>query len=143
MYQAIALIVGGMATSFCVIHIAGASVLVLMPKQALSRLLPAGGSLAISVLLGCMSFRTAFGTPTEITVDGDGRVEFRSRLRTIVLEASNITSITTGEWYDPNRFHAVVRHKGGRLTLVNDFADFEDLLATLRDLNPAIQIKGF
>jgi hypothetical protein len=37
----------------------------------------------------------------------------------------------------------VVRHKGGKLTLLNQFADFPDFLATLRELNPSVDLKGF
>ena len=81
--------------------------------------------------------------PIEASWPEDGTIDFRSRLRTVQVPAGDITSITTGTWYDPNRFQAVVRHKGGKLTLINQFADFQDFLATLRELNPAVEIKGF
>jgi hypothetical protein len=42
-----------------------------------------------------------------------------------------------------NRFQAVVRHKRGKLTLINHFSDFKDFLATVRELNPGVDIKGF
>jgi hypothetical protein len=31
----------------------------------------------------------------------------------------------------------------GKLTLINHFSDFTDFLATVKDLNPSIEIKGF
>lgn len=163
LYQAAALVVGEIS-ALCVVGDVAITlvVLVLMPKQALSGLAafatengwpgPVGiagcflvgvGSLVIAGLLAWLGFRTALGTPTEIVVNSDGRIEFQSRLRTIVLEASEITSITTGDWYDLNRFEAVVRHKGGKLTLINQFTDFRDFLATVQELNPTVEIKGF
>ncbi len=75
--------------------------------------------------------------------DEDRNVSFRGRLRTVTIPVSDIVMIRTGEWFDPNRFQAVVRHKGGKLTLVNHFSDFTDFLATVKELNPSIEIKGF
>jgi hypothetical protein len=88
-------------------------------------------------------FYFALAFPIEITIGEDATVRFRSQLRTITIPIADIISISTLGWCDPNRFNAVVRHKGGKLTLVNQFDDFEDFLATLRELNPSVEIKGF
>ncbi len=101
------------------------------------------GSLLGAVLVGWNFLHFALVIPIEIIIDEDRTVGFRSRLRTITMPAGDIISIRTGSWYDPNRFQAVVRHKGGKLTLINQFADFRDFLATLRELNPAVEIIGF
>lgn len=101
------------------------------------------GSLFVAGLVAWLAFRFALATPTEIAVGGDGRIEFRSKLRTVALRAGEITSITTGGWADPNRFQAVIRHEGGKVVLVNQFPDFRDFLATVKALNPAVDVNGF
>ncbi len=100
-------------------------------------------SVLVAVLVSWNFFHFALAIPIEVRIDEEGVVRFRSRLRTVTIPACDITSITTGAWFDPNRFQAVVRHKGGKLTLVNQFAGFRDFLAMLRELNPAVEIKGF
>ena len=77
-----------------------------------------------------------------ITIDEDRDVRFRGRLQTVTIPLNDIVMIRTGEWFDPNRFQAVVRHKRGKLTLINHFSDFADFLATVKELNPSIEIKG-
>jgi hypothetical protein len=101
------------------------------------------GSILVAVLVGWSFLYFALVIPFEITIDEDGAVGFRSRLRTVTIPAGDITSITTGAWFDPNTFQAVVRHKGGKLALINQFAGFRDFLTTLRGLNPSVEIKGF
>ncbi len=76
------------------------------------------GSVVIAALVAWNFFSFALAIPIEIAIDEDGTIGFRSRLRTVALLAGDITSITTGAWYDANRFQAVVRHKGGKLTLI-------------------------
>lgn len=163
LYQVAALAVGGVSV-FCLVgNLAVAlAALAIMPRIALAALAsltaengwpgPLGiagclavgvGSLVILGLVTWLSFRFAFATPTEITVNSDGRVEFRSRLRTAVLRASEITSITTGGWTVPTRSQAVIRHTSGKVVLVNEFPDFRNFLATIKALNPAVEIKGF
>lgn len=100
-------------------------------------------SVLVAVLVSWNFFYFALAIPIEIRIDEEGVVRFRSRLRTVTIPAGDIRSITTGSWCDPNRFQAVVRHKGGKLTLINQFVDFRDFLANLRELNPSVEIKGF
>jgi hypothetical protein len=101
------------------------------------------GSLLTCLLVCWLFFRFALGFPIEITVDEDRSINFRSRLRTVTIPVDNVVSIRTGDWFDPNRFQALVRHKSGKLLLVNHFSDFKDFLTTVKTLNPAIEIKGF
>lgn len=153
-------IAAGLLMAFCIIGniVLFVGVLIFQPKLLLSliaHLNPGGAggavgaivagvvSVLIAVLVAWNFFHFALAIPIEISIDEDGAVGFRSRLRTVTIPTGDIISITTGAWYDPNRFQAVVRHKGGKLTLVNQFADFRDFLATLRELNPSVEIKGF
>ncbi|GAC1471252.1 MAG: hypothetical protein NVSMB9_17210 [Isosphaeraceae bacterium] len=150
----------GLLTALCTIGniVLFNGVLITQPKllfSLIARMNPpgaggAGGAIVAgvgTVLAGALVawnfFFFALVIPIEITIDKEGAVGFRSRLRTIAIPAGEITSISTGGWYDPNGFQAVVRHKGGKLKLINQFADFRDFLVTLRELNPAVEIKGF
>ncbi len=101
------------------------------------------GSLLATALVAGWFLYVALGLPIEITIDDDREISFRSRIRNVTIPVDEITMIRTGEWFDPNRFQAVVRHKGGKLMLVNQFLDFKDFLANIKELNPAIEIKGF
>jgi hypothetical protein len=101
------------------------------------------GSLLMGGFVCAMFFHFALRIPIEITIDEERDVRFRGRLRTVTIPVSEIVMIRTGEWFDPNRFQAVVRHKRGKLTLINHFSNFTDFLATVKGLNPAIQINGF
>jgi hypothetical protein len=74
---------------------------------------------------------------------GDGEVGLRSRLRTTVLRAGDITSVVTGGRADPNGFQAVIRHKGGKAVLVNQFPEIQDFLSSIKSLNPEVEVKGF
>jgi hypothetical protein len=134
-------------------------IIVLRPQLALDIFLPqvkrldalggvgaiaagAGASIAALFVAGMFCY-FALLVPVEITINEDRDISFRSRLRTVTIPIQDISMIRTGQWFDPNRFQAIVEHKRGKLMLVNLFSDFRDLLATVRDLNPAIEIKGF
>lgn len=150
----------GLLTAFCIVGNLGllGAVLILQPQLlsslisqinptdaggAVGSIVAGVGTLLIAVLVAWNSFDFALAIPVEITIDEDGIIAFRRRLRKVTIPAGDIASITTGAWYDPNRFQAVVRHKGGKLRLINQFDDFVDFLATLGDLNPTVEIKGF
>ena len=122
----------------------------LVPQIEPFGVLGVAGSLAAGMgsLLACGIvvwgfFHIALAIPSEIAIDERGAIGFRSRLRTVTVQAGDILSIRTGGWFDPNRFQAVVRHKGGKLMLINQFPGFRDFLVTVRELNPAVEIKGF
>ncbi len=99
---------------------------------------------AIAWLGGVLFFiRWALETPVEIAVRDDGELSFRGTLRSRSIAVAAITSIKTGGWRDPNRLLAFVRHENGTIVLVNHFPDFVQLLATVKTLNPTVDIDGF
>ena len=81
--------------------------------------------------------------PFEISINDDRTIGFRSWTGTVTLRPEEILSIRTGGFFDPQRRQLRIRHKGGKWCLVNAFSDFSDFLATLKVLNPAVEIKGF
>ena len=101
------------------------------------------GSVAVCGLLAWAFWWFAAFLCVEITIRDGSEIDFRSWFRTVTLSISDILAIYTGEWHDPNRTLAVVQHKGGRLVLVNQFPHFADFLATVKALNPTVQITGF
>ena len=101
------------------------------------------GSLLMAVVVVGMFLHFALRIPIEIRINDDREVNFRARLRTVTIPVAEITMIQTGRWFDPNRFQLDVVHKRGKLTIINKFSDFTDFLATVRELNPSIEIKGF
>ena len=78
-------------------------------------------------------------TPTEIDVTHDGWVSFRSRRGTTRVHAAAIQYIARGL----RRSSVRVAHAGGRLRVPNRFVGFYDFLATVKGMNPAIDIRGF
>ena len=100
-------------------------------------------SLAVAGVVAWGFFRLALATPTELALGEDGCIEFRSSLGTTRLRINDITSISTGGWSDPNRFLVTIRHKDGKVKLVNQFRDFRDFLVTVKSLNPSVEVKGF
>lgn len=101
------------------------------------------GSLLVAVMVLRMFFHFALRIPIEITIDENREVHFRGRMKSVTIPVADIAMIRTGQWFDPNRFQAVVHCKRGKLTLINDFSDFTDFLATVKSFNPAIEIRGF
>jgi hypothetical protein len=81
--------------------------------------------------------------PVEITIDERSIITLRGLFRTRSVAVGEIGSISTGGWRDPNRFLAEIRHKGGKLFLINHFPDFRDFLAKVKAQNPHVDIKGF
>lgn len=76
--------------------------------------------------------------PTEIAVSDDGWVDFRGRRGTTRVHVAAINSIARGL-----RRSVRVRHAGGRVRLPNRFQGFYDFLATVKGMNPGIEIRGF
>ena len=75
-------------------------------------------------------------TPTRIRVSANGKVEFASRIRSQTLDARSIKLIKRGwrgYW---------LQHEGGAVSLYGDIAEFERLLAELRELNPDMRVVG-
>jgi hypothetical protein len=101
------------------------------------------GTVIGGIFVSGMFFHFALRFPIEIRIHDDRVISFRSRIRTISIAVDDIVVISTGRWFDPNRFNGLVRFKGGKLTFVNRFSNFKDFLTTVKDLNPAIEVKGF
>jgi hypothetical protein len=101
------------------------------------------GSFFMGMVVCGMFLHFALRIPIEIIIDDDHSVCFRGRLRTVTIPVRDILAIQTGQWFDPNRFQLDVVHKGGKLTMINQFSEFPDFLATVKELNPSIEIKGF
>jgi hypothetical protein len=101
------------------------------------------GSLLVGIIVCGMFFHFALRIPIEIIIDNDQAVHFRGRIRTVTIPVRDILTIQTGRWFDPNRFHLDVVHNGGKLTMINQFSEFPGFLATVKELNPSIEIKGF
>jgi hypothetical protein len=96
------------------------------------------GVAALAILSGFL-----LSSPFEIAINGDHTIDFRGWTRTITLRPQDVLSIRTGSWGDPMCRGLTVRHKTGRLRLLNQFSDFHAFLDTLRSLNSAVEIKGF
>lgn len=77
--------------------------------------------------------------PREIAITGDGWVHFRGRKDSSRIHVASIRSIGRSAGYRTVR----LRHAGGRVRLPNRFPGFYDFLATVKGLNPAIDIRGF
>lgn len=77
--------------------------------------------------------------PTEITLAEDGWVEFRGRRGTRRVQVADLRTITPGV----GRMAVKVRHAGGKLRMPNRFRGFYDFLATVKQINPSVAIKGF
>jgi hypothetical protein len=77
--------------------------------------------------------------PTEISIDEDGWVNFRSSRGTTRVQAADIGSIDRSF----GRRTLRVNFAGGQVRLPNRFRKLVDLLLTLKGLNPAIDIRGF
>ena len=69
----------------------------------------------------------------------DGWINFRGRRDTEKVHVATIKSIGRGLGGKTVR----VRHGGGRLRMANGVKDFYDFLATVKGMNPAIDIRGF
>jgi hypothetical protein len=76
---------------------------------------------------------------TEIELNEDGWVEFRNRRGSQQVHVASIRSI--GRGLGPRGVR--VRHGGGSVRLPARFRQFYDFLASVKSMNPAIEIRGF
>lgn len=77
--------------------------------------------------------------PRRIILHEDGRLEFVSPVRRVVITAQEITSIKP----DGSQLgFLIVRWGAGKLRLLNQFDGFHDLLARIRLVNPGVEIRG-
>jgi hypothetical protein len=101
------------------------------------------GSLLAAGFVAGMFVHFALRIPIEITINEDQEIRFRARMRTVSIPVGDIVMIGTGRWFDPNHVRLDVVHNRGRLTMINRFSEFRDFLATVKDLNPSVEIKGY
>jgi hypothetical protein len=78
----------------------------------------------------------AMSGPIKIVINHDREIEFRSWLRSVTVRASDLTTIS-------GMRGTVIRHKGGKIHLLDTFPRFEEFLLTVKALNPSVEIKGF
>jgi hypothetical protein len=77
--------------------------------------------------------------PVEIRIDETSRVHFRSVIRRQTLNMVDILSIKT-PMLSPG--FVDVRYRGGTIHLMSRMDGFHDFIATLKSMNPAIEVKG-
>ena len=95
---------------------------------------------AVVLLIGAALFWVRqFRMPRRIILHEDGRLEFVSPVRRVVITVQDITSIKP----DGTQFgYLIVRWGAGKLRLLNQFDGFHDLLARIKLVNPAVEIRG-
>ncbi len=77
--------------------------------------------------------------PRRIVLHADGRIEFVSPVRRVVLTPHDIVLIKP----DNHQFgFLVVKWASGKLTLLNQFNGFHELLTYIEAVNPAVEIRG-
>ena len=77
--------------------------------------------------------------PHRIVLTADGQIEFVAPARRVVVTARDIVSIRP----ERNQFgYLVVRWGSGKLTLLNQFDGFHELLTQIKNLNPAVEFRG-
>jgi hypothetical protein len=77
--------------------------------------------------------------PRRIVRHADGRIEFVSPMRRLMVTAREIVSIK------PDRSHLgllVVKCHSGKVTLLNQFDGFHELLTYIETTNPAVEFRG-
>lgn len=81
----------------------------------------------------------ALRLPRRIELHEDSRIVFRAPFRTLEIHASEVSSIKPG---GHNLGFLGLRHSGGKLHLLNQFDDFHDFLARLKQSNPSVELRG-
>ncbi|QEH33852.1 hypothetical protein OJF2_23830 [Aquisphaera giovannonii] len=77
--------------------------------------------------------------PTEIELGEDGWIEFRGKKAARQVHVASIRSIRRG----PTPRSVRIRHGGGSVRFPARFRHFYDFLASVKAMNPAIDIRGF
>jgi hypothetical protein len=95
--------------------------------------------LAGIALFGWLFYVRLPKVPTQITVTGDGKVNFESHRGTTTVHALDIRSIGP----TLSRRSLRVRHAGGEVCVPNRFKKLVDFLLTVKGLNPSIEMVGF
>ena len=82
--------------------------------------------------------------PHTMNVNPHGHIEFISLLRRREISASNIVSIRPEQhgFITAVMGGFVVKHSGGKIAFINQFTGMHELLAELRQSNPAVELVG-
>jgi hypothetical protein len=91
--------------------------------------------------IGCRALHVVYVVriPFEIKVRDDAMIEFRSVLGRTTISPGAIKSVRAKSY--ALGFIDVV-HGGGTVHLLSQMDGFHDFIATLKSLNPAVQIQG-
>ena len=126
-----------MATKFTLT--AAAAVLYVVAVTHPTPLAPRLLLLAALILFGWLFYVRLPKMPTEIDLAEDGLIEFRARRGAQKVHVASIRSIGRGIGTRSAR----VKHNGGTLRIPGRIREFYDFLATVKTMNPAIEIRGF
>jgi uncharacterized membrane protein len=109
---------------------------------ATGKLGPDGPPVWVFFLLVCaVSFASYMWLrfPFEIRVHDDTNIEFRGLFRTMVISLTEIKSVRA-------KLYALgfvdVVHQRGTVHLLNQMDGFHDFIATIKSINPGVEIKG-
>ncbi len=80
-----------------------------------------------------------FRLPTKIQLFEDGRVRFEGRVRKTEVDADDIRAIKPGSW-SPGYLDVTTRR--GKIRILTCYEGFHDFIARVKQLNPAIEIRG-
>ena len=94
-----------------------------------------------AVATGIMLFVAYFylRLPFRITIRDDNQIEFRSLLKKLTLPPGQIISVKAKSYMIG---FIDIKHSKGTVHLLNQMDGFHDLIATLKSLNPRVEIKG-
>jgi hypothetical protein len=85
------------------------------------------------------SWRRALRTARRVAVRPGSRIEFVTGLGRVTVAPQDIISIRPDGSY---LGYLVVRHRGGRVLLINQFTGFHRFLSELVSVNPAVELLG-
>ena len=118
---------------------AAAAVLYVVAVTHPTPLMPRLMLLAAMIFFGWFFYVRLPKMPTEIDLASDGWIAFRRRKGAQQVHVASIRSIRRG----PGRRSARVRHGGGTVRIPGRVREFYDFLASVKAMNPAIEIRGF
>ena len=78
--------------------------------------------------------------PTWITL-ADDVLTFQTVLRRFEIPNHTVVSVKA-LWSDPFGTMPVLKHTGGKVTLISAMDGFHEFLTRLKDLNPTIEVRG-
>ncbi len=109
---------------------------------ALGKSGPAGPPVWLALIWLVLVFLIAYRLlrfPFEITIRDDAMIEFRSLFRRAVLAPSAVKLVRASRY---SLGFVDIVHEGGTVHLVSQMDGFHEFLTTLKELNPAVTIRG-